>query len=370
MLVTIFGTTGELIKIAPVLRRLQDRGLEYLTVCTNQQVSQIPLFQRDLQLRPTDVDLAHGHRGRDLERKADIPPWTAAVALGFLRNRRPIRRRLDAAAGRHVVMIHGDPLTAVYGAALGHALGLQVAHLEAGMRSHDWRNPFPEELDRRIAGSLATIHYANTDVEIANLKGARGEVVKIGANTVLDALHLVGEGRGPIDEALGPAAPAGRFGLFSVHRTELLSHRERLKGILDAVADAHTGLPILFVDHPVTVAALREHGLDALAGRFTRIPRQRYTAFIPLLRECEFLVTDSGGCQEECYYLDVPCLVHRLVTERNEGVGANVLISRYDLDTVRQFLANPEEWRMGSRPEFPSPSDVVVDDLVERGVWG
>ena len=154
-------------------------------------------------------------------------------------------------------MIHGDPLTAPYGALMGRALGLPVAHLEAGMRSHNWRNPFPEELDRRIAGAFATIHYANTDLEISNLKHARGEIVKIGANTVLDAIDMVPEGESAIKDILGDRAPEGRYALFSIHRTELLGNRERLKSILETVAEFKFDFPMYFIDHPVTVAALK-----------------------------------------------------------------------------------------------------------------
>jgi UDP-N-acetylglucosamine 2-epimerase (non-hydrolysing) len=369
MLVVVFGTTGELIKLAPVLRRLQDRGLEYLSISTNQQVTQIPVNQHDLRLRPTDIELAHGHNGHDLENMTDIPSWLLDVTRGFQRQRSAIKRRLARSSGQHVVMVHGDPMTTVLGAVLGRTLRLPVAHLEAGMRSHNLRNPFPEELDRRIAGRLARIHYANTDVEVDNLRGARGDVVRIGANTVLDAIALVPSDRDAVIESLGDLAPRGGFGICSIHRTELLENRQRLAQFLEVVDRNKPDLPILFIDHPVTVSALRRHGLDHKMGSFVRIPRQRYIPFIGLLRECEFLLTDSGGCQEECYYLDIPCLVHRLVTERSEGVGTNVVMTCYELAAVSGFLRDPQRYRTGTRPRFASPSDVVVEDLISRGVW-
>jgi UDP-N-acetylglucosamine 2-epimerase (non-hydrolysing) len=370
VIVAVFGTTGELIKLAPVLRRLDQRCLAYVTMSTNQQVTQIPEFQRDLGLRPTDVELASGHRGNDLERRADIPSWLATVTRSFLRHRTSLGRRLSMAAGTHVLIVHGDTMTTVLGAVMGRVMRLQVAHLEAGMRSGDWRNPFPEELDRRVAGRLASIHYAGTDREVRNLGNGRGEVIRIGANTVLDSIQLVPEGLDVARETLGALTPESRFGLVSLHRSELLGNGPRLEAILTEVSRTALDYPLFFVDHPVTVHALRAHGLDHCLRNLIRIPRLRYTAFIQLLRGSEFLLTDSGGCQEECYYLDVPCLVHRLVTERGEGLGANVVMSRYDLSIVREFLRHPERWRMGSRPRLASPSDVVVDDLVHRGVWG
>jgi UDP-N-acetylglucosamine 2-epimerase (non-hydrolysing) len=79
------------------------------------------------------------------------------------------------------------------------------------------------------------------------------------------------------------------------------------------------------------------------------------------------LFTDSGGSQEECFYLDHPCLVHRMKTERQEGLGENVVLSRFDFDVVREFLAAPKEHRRCTDLPAHSPSDVIVDDLQARG---
>lgn len=369
MIVVIFGTTGELIKLAPILRRLDDRGLRYLTISTNQQVNQIGDFQRDLKLPPSDMELAHGNNGHDLGRIADLPAWITTVSREFLAQSSPLRRRLSRSSERHMALVHGDTMTTVLGAVMGRLLGLPVAHLEAGMRSGNWRHPFPEELNRRAAGRLATIHYATTGREVSNLHRAPGEVVLIGANTVLDSIELVPAGRKAARDVLGDLTPEGPYGLISLHRTELLRDRERLKAILDEISRTRFSYPMFFVDHPVTVAAMKSHGLDDSLSTFVRIARLPYTAFIALLRECEFLLTDSGGCQEECFYLDVPCLVHRLVTERHEGIGRNVVVSNYDINVVADFLRDPSRFRMGERPVFPSPSDVVVEDLISRGVW-
>ena len=120
----------------------------------------------------------------------------------------------------------------------------------------------------------------------------------------------------------------------------------------------------------MTAAALSGYGLDDCfdAKRFVRIPRLTFFPFVSLLRRSEFLFTDSGGSQEECFYLDHPCLVHRMKTERQEGLGENVVLSRFDFDLTRDFLRDPT--RHGRRTELPphSPSDVIVEDLKMRGL--
>ena len=361
MICVVYGTTGELIKLAPVLDRLQKRGHRHLSVTTAQQVEQIPPLLEQFGLPAPDLWLGHGAHGRDLQAKSDIPGWLATVLTRFAREGRKLRRSLRSGDGRPLVLVHGDTMTTVLGAALGRVLRTGVAHIEGGLRSYDWRNPFPEELNRRAASKLALIHYAPGSWAASNLR--KGIVVDTGSNTIRDSLEMC-----PPDEEPPVAVPDGRFGVVSIHRQELLDNRDLFTRTLDELGE-HADAPLLFVDHPVTAAAIDRYGLDGRfdGDRFVRIPRLTFFPFISLLRKSAFLVTDSGGSQEECYYLDHPCLVHRLKTERREGLGENVVLSRFDFALVREFLADPDRHR-GRRTLPPAaPSDVIVDDLVTRG---
>jgi len=357
----VYGTTGELIKLAPVLDRLRKRGHTYMSVTTAQQVEQIPPLLEQFGLPAPDLWLGHGAHGRDLQTKSDIPGWLATVVTRFARESRKLRRALRSGGGRPVVLVHGDTMTTVLGAGLGRVLRTGVAHIEGGLRSYDWRNPFPEELNRRAASKLALIHYAPGSWAASNLR--RGIIVDTGSNTIRDSLEMC-----PPDQTPPVAVPAGRFGLVSIHRQELLDNRGLFTRTLDELAE-HAGVPLLFVDHPVTAAAFGRYGLG---GRFDEerlvcIPRLTFFPFISLLRRSAFLITDSGGSQEECYYLDHPCLVHRLKTERREGLGENVILSEFDFDVLREFLADPERYRGRRRLPPTAPSDVIVNDLEVRG---
>ena len=119
----------------------------------------------------------------------------------------------------------------------------------------------------------------------------------------------------------------------------------------------------------MTIAALERFGLTRQfdGDAFRRIPRLRFFDFVRVERRSAFVVTDSGGSQEECYYLDLPCLVHRVRTERREGLGENAVLSGLRADVLRDFLADPAAFA-GATPLAPaSPSDVIVDDLERRG---
>lgn len=363
MILVVFGTTGELIKLAPVLLRLEERGHAYVLATTGQQVEQIPVFLDQFGLRRPDVWLARGAGGRDLRTNRDIPGWLSAVARTFIRRRGELRRALRVGAGQPLVLVHGDTMTTVLGASMGHALRVPVAHIEAGLRSFHLRHPFPEELNRRTASRLARIHYAPGPWAASNLRAP--DVVDTGSNTIRDSIALVPEHDPEEGETLPDA-----FGIVSLHRFELLSSRAVLGGTIRALARAARSTPLLFVDHPVTIAALERFGLDDVFDgvSFRRIPRLPFYDFIRVERRCSFVVTDSGGSQEECYYLDRPCLVHRVRTERHEGLGENAVVSGMSTEVLEGFLAAPERFRRRSALPRTSPSDVIVADLERRGI--
>jgi UDP-N-acetylglucosamine 2-epimerase (non-hydrolysing) len=353
VILVVFGTTGELIKLAPVLLRLDERRYGYVLATTGQQVQQIPLFLEQFGLRQPDVWLARGAGGRDLRDNSEIPGWLATVARRWLRTRRRLRRT-------PLVLVHGDTMTTVLGSLMGRSLRATVAHIEGGLRSYDWRHPFPEELNRKVATALSRIHYAPGDWAAGNLH--RGEIVDTGSNTIRDSLELVTEDEPALD--LPPA-----FGVVSLHRFELLNNRRLLTDTVDVLAESAARMPLLFVDHPVTAAALERFRLTDRfdAESFRRVPRLRFFDFVRIERRSSFVVTDSGGSQEECYYLDLPCLLHRVKTERHEGVGENAVLSGMRADVLSDFLADPTRFRRRTELAAASPSDVIVADLERRG---
>jgi UDP-N-acetylglucosamine 2-epimerase (non-hydrolysing) len=357
VILVVFGTTGELIKLAPVLLRLHDHGRRYLLATTGQQVQQIPGFLEQFGLRQPDLWLARGRDGRDLRVNSDIPVWFSRVMRSWLGERPKVRRKLAAASGRPLVLVHGDTMTTVLGSMMGRSLRTTVAHIEGGLRSYDLRHPFPEELNRQVATALSHVHYAPGPWAASNL--SRGDVIDTGSNTIRDSLGLVPEGEPPM------VVPDEPFGVVSLHRFELLNSRRLMTETIGALADAAQRTPLLFIDHPVTTAALSRFGLDG--SMFIRVPRLRFFDFVRVERRSAFVITDSGGSQEECYYLDLPCLVHRVKTERREGLGENALLSEMRAGVLQQFLLDPSRFHRRTALPVTSPSEVIVRDLERRG---
>jgi UDP-N-acetylglucosamine 2-epimerase (non-hydrolysing) len=322
-------------------------------------VNQIPRLLELAGLQPVDLWFARGAKGRDLRTNSDIPGWALTVARSYASQRRSLRRRLRTGPGKPLVLVHGDTMTTLYGAVLGRLTGFPVAHIESGLRSFDLMHPFPEELNRRLTSRVARYLYAPGAWAASNLR--RGTVVDTGSNTVRDALAMAVTKADPPVEL-----PDGEFGIASLHRFELLNDRDLLAATIDLLRES--GRRFLWVDHPVTVAALDKHGLTGRLGdAITPMPRLDFFGFVATMRRSSFLVTDSGGSQEETYYLDIPCLVHRKRTERREGLGENVVLSGYSEDVLRDFLRDPNAHRRRSDLPESSPSDVIVDDLERRG---
>ena len=359
----VAGTTAEVIKLAPVMGELGERGVMYRLWSTDQHVSGMQETLENLSLRQPDRHLVSPGRRRHVARSSQVPTWVASVLLGALRQRRSLRTDLTAGATEPIVVVHGDTFTTVLGALIGRLLGARVAHVEAGMRSGNLRHPFPEELNRRIVARLATLHYAPTAREVANLgrERAPGTILDTGANTAVDALRTMLE-RAPEEPDLPEV-----FGLVTLHRFELVSDAKAFRAILEALsASATPARPLLMVAGQAERAKIGELGLEGLFGEHFRLLGKRpYAEFLPLLRAASFVVTDSGGLQQECAVLGKPCAVHRQRTESHQGLGENVVLTGLDTGVVRRFIADWESYRRPSTLDLFHPSRLVAISLIE-----
>lgn len=359
VIIVIYGTSGELIKIAPLLKKLEGS----ITINTNQQPHQVGAILEETALPKPTHTVSNGFRGNELSKIWQLLAWFPATVWNLARITPGIRREIRADKHPPLVVVHGDTMTTVIGALYGRLNGFKVAHIEAGLRSHDWRNPFPEEIDRLITSRLARIHFSPGDVPVKNLRddGAKGEVINTQLNTVLDSMLMARSG------VIGHGVKGlpKKYGVVSIHRNELMAKPDVLKQLIETLDRYSSKTPLVFLDHPVTKARLTELGYDRLFTKkeFIRVPKQSYFKFMKLLAKADFVVTDSGGLQEECAYINTPCLLHRLATEREEGLGANVLLSKFDDGVVRGFMDDPSKFKgVAAKDEF-SPTDVILNYL-------
>lgn len=360
MIIFIYGTTAEAIKLAPIMTRLQERDISFEQWVTFQHTDALRTAMDELGLPPADRVIANGWRGRPLKRPVQMLGWMLGVLGWTLLHLPALRRERRTRAEPTVVLVHGDTVTTVLGTIIGRVVGAPVGHVEAGLRSGHWRHPFPEEIDRRIVGRLASIHYAPGSDTAANLAG-RANVVMTEGNTVKDAVRdkLAAQADGPVD-------PSERYGLVLLHRFEFISQPALVRATLEALEEATTADLKVVVDS-YSRTAIETTIADIGAQRLAIMPKLEHGAFVALLRGADFVVTDSGGIQEESAVFGIPTLIHRMATERSEGLGTSALLSRWDIPTVRAFVSDPSQWRSTDDVNESSPSTIIVDDLVARG---
>lgn len=319
----VFGTRPEAIKMAPVYRALRAQPGAFETLCcvTAQHRQMLDQVLRTFEIVP-DIDLDLMRDGQDI---IDVKAAVLVAMRAVLREARP-----------DLVLVHGDTTTSTASALAAFYAKVSVGHVEAGLRSRDVHAPFPEELNRRVTGMIAKYHFAPTDANKANLvaEGCDPAAISVTGSTVVDALNYLRERAdtdrsardemgGRLDTAVNFDWRNDRFVVVTCHRRENLA--QGLRSICAAVGQLATAFPNVHFVYPVHPnPAVREPVRRLLTGRRNvhLIEPLPYDAFLHLLRRCHFILTDSGGLQEEGPALGKPVLVMRQVTERPEAVAA------------------------------------------------
>ena len=312
----VFGTRPEAIKIAPVVRQLATAPEVFRpVVCVTGQHRQMLDQVLDLFEIVPDYDLVVMTPGQTLARV------TAAVLTGL--------DPVIAEVKPDWVVVQGDTTTAMTASLAAFYRGIPVGHVEAGLRTDDKWQPFPEEINRRITGIVADMHFAPTARAAANLRreGVAEECIKITGNTVIDAIQTAAAL--PFDPAGTPLADLPlhekRLIVVTAHRRE--NFGRGIAEICAAIRELATGRDDIHVVYPVH---LNPHVWDpvhaslASVPNVTLLPPMEYRPLVWLLQRCYFVISDSGGIQEEAPGLGKPVLVLRETTERPEGIEAGI----------------------------------------------
>jgi UDP-N-acetylglucosamine 2-epimerase (non-hydrolysing) len=356
----IVGTTAELIKVAPVFHGLTGRGRNCEIWYTAQHVEELSGALDDLGLPAPAEWLVPEAGAQNVAKVKDVPGWGLRLLGTVARRRAHLAERLRSDGQPPIVLVHGDTFTAPLGALIGHRLGARVGHVEAGMRSGSLRHPFPEELNRRIAGRIVDIHFAPTETEVENLRGRRGVVVCTGANTVVDAVKYA------LARPEGPQVKLPEeFAVSTLHRFELVRQEDQYREVLEILREYAKKLPVIYFAGASERERLTSYGLlDLFDGEKFRIEdKLSYVHFLPVLAKARFVVTDSGGLQQETGHLGIPCAVHRAHTEVMTGEGERFVLTRLEAGRLRAFLDDPERYRASGTLDAYHPSRVIADAI-------
>ena len=368
MIHVFIGTKAQYIKMAPLLRRMDAEAVGYRLIDSGQHSGLTASLRDELGVREPDVRMG---TDRDVVSVPQAMQWALGLS-GRLLSRSRLRREVF---GSHdgVCVVHGDTPSTLLGALAARRAGMPVAHVEAGLRTFRWFHPFPEEIVRVATGRMADILFAPGPVAASNLRnaGVKGRVVEQSANTVLESVRdALGSDWESLEQfhdregsdASSPASPV----VVTMHRVENLYRRSRREALIDVVVGLAADRSVRWVVHGPTEKALAGAARTRLAGAGVEmVPLLGYRQFLANLAAAPFVITDGGSIQEECALLGVPALVWRDRTDRDDGLGENVVLSHYDPAVVSDFLRDPQRHRRRPRPLEFSPSEQILDELAD-----
>lgn len=338
---SVFGTRPEAIKMAPLVKALEaEKKTESIVCVTAQHREMLDQVLRDFNIVP-DYDLNIMKAGQTLE---DITVRALRGIGEAIRDAKP-----------DVVLVHGDTSTTFAASLASYYNQTKVGHVEAGLRTYDKYQPFPEEMNRRLTGAIADMHFSPTEPAKENLlkENVNPEAIFITGNTAIDALKTTIDDsyRFTVDELNNIDYKNRRVITVTAHRRENLG--EPLRNICRAlrrIADSFDDVELVYAVHKNPAVSNPVHEILGGHERIHLLDPLDLKDMHNLMNRSYMVMTDSGGLQEEVPSMGKPVLVLRNVTERPEGVKAGTLkLAGTDEDTVygmaKELLENSEEYR-------------------------
>jgi len=369
-ILSVFGTRPEAIKMAPILKKLSGRtGIESKICVTAQHRQMLDQVLDLFQIEP-DFDLNLMKPGQDL---TDI---TTNVLLGMREVFRTWRPDL--------VLVHGDTTTTLAASLAAYYEKIEVGHVEAGLRTGNIYSPWPEEMNRRITGSITSVHFSPTQLAQQNLlrEGVAAEKILVTGNTVIDALLDVIERvnsdvelKSKLDKDFEFLDSSKRLLLVTGHR------RENFGGGFENICNALKEICLsndVEVVFPVHLNPNVQGPVNEILGNnpaIHLIAPQDYLPFVYLMNRSHLILTDSGGVQEEAPSLGKPVLVMRDTTERPEAVEAGTVKlvgtnKQVIIDSANLLLNDESEYLKMSRAHNPygdgKASERIVSHITEQ----
>ncbi len=356
------GTRAQLIKVIPLMHELTDRNIDYNFINFSQHKDTVEQMLDDLHLKKPDIYI--GSTDKEIVSITQLFIWSVKTTIYSILKSNKIFRGDKSG----IVIVHGDALPLFFGAIAGKRQRLKVAQIEAGLRSYNFLKPFPEEIVRYVTAKLRLIdiHYCQDDTAMTNAKKYHGEKVFTNGNTIYDSIQLAKKKNIKSSKKINPK---GKFALVTIHRTENLNDLKTFQYIIKKIEEISKNIDIYMIMHPVTRQKLLKSDyysrLDS-NEKIHLIPRLSFFDFNKLLIECEFIISDGGSNQEEASYLGIPCLLFRRETERIEGLGENVVLSKFDDKVIEEFVNNYSKYRREIVKEGKAPTQIIVDDILLR----
>ncbi len=383
LIVVCVGTRPDFIKMAPVIFKLEEAGIDYRILHTGQHYSpDLAYIYKELQLRDPDF---HITGVEDCKTHATKTAKIMVEAERYFLEEKPC-----------LVLVQGDTDHSLACWLAARKLKISLGHVEAGLRSGDWRTP--EEHNRRILDHISELLFTPTTRSIENLarENAPGLIIPTG-NTVVDSLHMVHERvlvaarlhatsistfvytrsteiRSASGMLTGFVIDPKKYVLLTLHREENVDDVNVLKDIVEGLKKIRNklGIPIIYPAHPRTIDRLEKFNLlEEMRNYVEVLPPLPYIDFLAAVMNAQLVLTDSGGVQEEACILQVPAVILRESTDRAESLMVGAAMMGYGseemLEAAEMMMKSSREW---SNPFGDGNAAGRIVDSLPQFIWG
>ena len=353
----VLGTRAQLVKISPVLRISVEKSLAHTVWFTGQHHESIDDLIIDFGLTSNIVQPVNAKERSSIGR---LLLWIPSTVYRCFRY---VKQASRETSSRPLVVVHGDTLSTWLGAVAGKFGGGDIVHLESGLSSGKWSDPFPEEMLRRLTFRISSFALCPND-EAAERMAAYPKCVVVNTheNTLLDCVRFALQNNSSANES------AAQF-VVSIHRFQNIYQKARLQQIVEEITQLAELGRVAFILHPPTELRLRKYGfLEGLqhTDNVDLLPRMPYTEFLALMGTAKAVLSDGGSNQEELSYLGVPTILFRDRSERPDGLGGNIVFRREIATSLADAVVAGviDKLRRDSRiNDDIHPSDLTVDAL-------
>jgi UDP-N-acetylglucosamine 2-epimerase (non-hydrolysing) len=359
----VFGTSAEIIKIQKLVKLMQE--ISYTKLFNlNQQKN-----DTELMLQKFDLTLINNNIGVHLRKNTNLWYLLKWLVVSIFSLNMRLKKIQNEDHGREaIIFVQGDTLSALIGAILARYRGIKLFHIEAGLRSNSLTSPFPEEIIRKVITLLAHFHFAPSADSFQFLVNKGKSAYYTKGNTFIDSIKEIEYLKnGNINQEIKMNSI-----LISIHRVENIKNRQRMKQLFRLIQILSKENDITILMDSVTKLQMTKYRLIEQIDQISRctiIDKMEHDRFIIKVLQTQIIITDSGGLQEECAILNKPCLVYRLKTERNDGIGYNAfLVKDFELDSQLEMIKKLKNKKVSFLPDkssLPFPS-LEIFEIVKK----
>lgn len=350
------GTVAEFNKLTPVFKELQSRKIPFKIIDSGQNQINYSDFTKYLGgIKPNLVI-------NPKVNKSSMLIFLFWATTTFFKSIFKLRKEFKGLNKKNsYFIIHGDTVTSTIGAFLAKIFSLKLVHIEAGYFSHNFLEPFPEEICKHINSFLADIMFAPTDWALKNLKNFKGEKISTKYNTNIDSFWWAMKQKTKPFKAM-----KRKFYLLIVHRQEHVMFKKNwTKEIMEfVIMNSNKGLDCVLLNHPLIIEIVKSLNLSFRSSSIKMLSLISYPEFLRLFKQAEYVATDSATMQQEAFYMGKPYLGLADFSVQTEGLTQNAVLSKSNKKVIKNFLKNYKNYESRLVKPKISPSKIIVDFLL------